>query len=67
MTAIPTNILDCAKEANNSLLPKISHERYNNTYKQFCAWRLLNKADGINETLILAYFYEKVTFLIQYD
>lgn len=53
-------IRNAAKEACSSLLPQKSKDRYEKTYKQFCDWRKKNKVEASDETIMLAYFFEKV-------
>lgn len=53
-------ILKAAKEASSSLLPQKSRDRYEKTYSQFCDWRKKKEVEGVDENIMLAYFFEKV-------
>lgn len=57
----PTCILEAADAATNSLIPTKSHERYHRTYNQFHKWRLEQHAEGADEKIFLASFFEKVS------
>jgi hypothetical protein len=59
-----TDILNAAQEASASLLPVKSKERYEQVFDLFCEWRNAKKVKEIDENVMLAYFYEKVTYLI---
>lgn len=58
------DILNAAREASSSLLPVKSKERYEKAYNMFCEWRNTKNFKGIDENLMLAYFYEKVSYFI---
>lgn len=60
MSALKDSIVESAKATCNALLPETSTNTYNYYYNQFCNWRLSKEIEGINEDLLLAYFYDKV-------
>lgn len=47
------------------LIPSKSKDRYNKAYKEFRDWQLQNNVDVIEESVILAFLYEKVRFIIK--
>jgi hypothetical protein len=59
-----TDILNAAREALSSLLPVKSKERYEKVFDLFCEWRNAKKVKQIDENVMQAYFYEKVSYLI---
>lgn len=59
---IPADILCAANEAVSTLIPAKSKFAYEHAYRQFCNWRLQYGTKDINESIILAYFYEKVRY-----
>lgn len=60
------DILNAAREAYSGLLPLKSKEKYEKTYEKFCNWKITKKALIIDENVMLAYFFEKVSYLFLY-
>lgn len=60
------DILKAALEASSNLLPAKSRERYEKCYTKFCEWRINKQAHGVDENIMLAYFFEKVSLIISY-
>ena len=63
MEELPKHIKNSAKKATESLLPLKSKETYEKEYIAFKEWRLSNKLAVINETVLLAYFQQLVSFI----
>lgn len=61
-----SDILKAALEASSNLLPVKSRERYEKCYTIFCEWRISKQAHGVDENVMLAYFFEKVSLIISY-
>lgn len=57
---IPEGIAAAANAACLSLLPAKSRVMYEKAYKHFCEWKSRNAITEVNETAVLAFFYEKV-------
>lgn len=57
----PTQIINAADAATSSLLPEKSKGRYEKAYDEFSTWRLEKHVQQLNESVLLAFFYEKVT------
>lgn len=56
---LPTEIVEAAEAATLSLLPEKSKKTYDNAYRRFEDWCHLKNVNGINETVLLAYFSER--------
>lgn len=54
------DIIQGAAEAISSLLPLKSNKKYENCFAIFNQWRKNKDSKGIDEIVLLAYFYEKV-------
>lgn len=64
MSEFSRSIIDAANAASDILIPNKSKAKYKKAYDAFCTWRLSNNIEIIDETVILAYFYEKVRGLM---
>lgn len=60
---VSTQIEVDANAAYDCLLPIKSRNRYDKAYEQFCKWRETNGVEGINEDVLIAFFYNKVILL----
>lgn len=60
------DILNAAREASSSLLPLKSKEKYEKVYEIFCKWRMTKNALRTDESVMLAYFFEKVSYFYTY-
>lgn len=63
---IPQSIVDIASEACSSILPKKSEYSYKFAYRQFSEWKMKKNVNLTNETVIVAYFAEKVNYLLKF-
>jgi len=54
------NILKAAIEATSQLLPTKSKVKYEKSYAVFCQWRKNMNVNGVDENILIAYFFEKV-------
>jgi hypothetical protein len=52
-----------ALKAVASLLPSKSRDKYEKSYNIFNSWRTSKNVRNIDEEVMLAFFYEKVSFL----
>lgn len=60
------DILEAASQATSKLLPAKSREKYEKCYALFCQWRTRKRVQGVDENIILAYFFEKVSLIKKY-
>lgn len=59
---LPPEIIAAAESAVTNLLPKKSKDRYEIEFHHFECWMKAKKVSIINETVLLAYFGEKVCY-----
>lgn len=52
----PIELIEAAAEANESLLPLISKDRYMKVYNGYMKWKLTKKARSNSERVVISYF-----------
>lgn len=62
MNTLPKCVQENAQKATESLLPFKSKERYEKEYETFRIWQSKHEIATVNETVLLAYFQELVSF-----
>jgi hypothetical protein len=55
----PPEIIQCAENAVEKLIPKASKEKYDRVYHEFMKWRVQRNANSFSDRTILAYLNEK--------
>lgn len=66
MNTLPEFVQENAQKATESLLPFKSKERYEKEYEIFKIWQSQHEIATVNETVLLAYFQELVSFRYYY-
>lgn len=54
-------IKEAANTACLSLMPAKSKARYEKSYEDFCSWRKIHNVETLDESVLLAYFFHKVS------
>jgi hypothetical protein len=62
MINLPESIQNNAQKATESLLPVKSKAKYEKEYETFKLWQSQHEIVTVNETVLLAYFQELVSF-----
>ena len=62
---IPPDVVKCAENAVEKLIPKASKAKYDKVYEEFMKWRVQHSADSFSERTVLAFLNEKKRKLLQ--
>ena len=55
----PPDVVKCAENAVEKLIPKASKAKYDKVYEEFMKWRVQHSANSFSEHTVLAFLNEK--------